>query len=157
MEFFTNKEKTKEEEVDVASPAFSITKVMAAFGAALAVILGAVPKSLAQDQTIVVAALAAATVILLGVFALSAVDIKTRQRAAEAKLRYGGDGGGKGSDAGFQAIPDKNGKDAVLQLKHMGDEYDVRYASVEKDTVHVFADRDGEQVAVTFKEVPKPK
>jgi hypothetical protein len=154
MEFFTNKEKTKEEEVDVASPAFSITKVMAAFGAALAVILGAVPKSLSEDQTIVVAALAAATFILLGVFALSAVDIKTRQRAAEAKLRYGA---GKASDANFQAMPDKNGKDAVLQLKHQGDEYDVRYASVEKDKVHVFADRDGEPIAVSFKEVPKPK
>ncbi len=151
-EFFTNEEKTKDEKVDIGSPAFSATKVQATIGGLIAVIAGTVPTTLKEDESVVIAAIAAGTLLMLGIFALIGVDIRTRQRAQEAKLRYGG---GKPSEpSSFQALPVK---DLVLQLGHNNDEYEVRYASVEKDLVHVFADREGAAISATFKESPKPK
>lgn len=150
-EFFTNNEKTKEGEVDVATPAFSITKVMSGFGLAITAALGAVPASVKEEPAVVVAAIAAGAAIMLGVFALIAADIRTRQKAREATLRFGD---GKPSEAKFQALPTK---DLVLQVGHNSDEYEVKYATVENGVVNVYADRDGAPISVAFKEAPKPK
>lgn len=151
-EFFTNEEKTEKDKVDVGSPAFSATKVQATLGTLIVAVLGAVPASLKADKAVVIAAIAAGVLLLLGVFALVAVDIQTRQRAQEAKLRYGD---GKPTEpSNFQALPTR---DLVLQLGHNDDEYEVKYATVEKGLVHVYADRDGTPISATFKETPKPK
>ena len=153
LEFFTNNEKTKNGEAEVKAPAFSATKVQASLGVVLVGILAVVPATLKDDEQVVIAALAAATAIMLGVFALIAVDIRTRQRAKEASLRYGGDGA-KGSPPSFQALPIE---DLVLQKGHNADEYEVKLAMVEEGSVRVVAARDGELVSATFKEAPKPK
>jgi hypothetical protein len=154
IEFFTNEKKTAEEKVDVDSPAFSLTKVQTSLGGVIAAVLAVAPKALQEDETVVVAAFAAGTLILLGVFALAAVDIVTRQKAKAATLRYGD--GEPAPAAKFQALPTK---DLVLQLGHNSNEYDIKYATVDGDVVRVYADRDGEDdpISVTFKEVPKPK
>ncbi len=152
IELFTNEQKTKEGEVDISAPAFSITKVQAALGLLISGILGVVPARLKDDETILVASIAAATLVVLGIFALVAVDIRTRQRAREAALRYGEEKAAEPSS--FQALPTK---DLVLQLGHNGDEYEVKFATVEKGQVHVMAVRDGEPISATFKETPTPK
>lgn len=151
IELFTNAQKTQEGEVDISAPAFSITKVQAALGLLISGILGVVPTALKDNVTILVASIAAATLVVLGILALVAVDIRTRQRAQEAKLRYGD---GKSTEPAFQALPTK---DLVLQLGHSKDEYEVKFATVEKGLVHVMAVRDGEPISATFKETPKPK
>jgi hypothetical protein len=154
-EFFTNNEKTREEKVDVESPAFSITKVMASLGttigAAVLALLAVLPDGLKDDPAIVIAAIAAITLVLLGIFGLVAVDIRTRQKAKEATLRYGE---AKSSAAKFEALPNK---DLILQVDGDGEEYKVKYASVENGVVNVYADRSGTPISVAFKEAPKPK
>jgi hypothetical protein len=151
IEFFTNEKKTAEEKVAIDSPALSLTKVQASLGAVIAVLLGVVPKALQEDETIIVAAFAAGTLILLGVFGLAAVDIIARQKAKAAELCCGD---GKPSKAKFDAMPTK---DLVLQVGHNSDEYEVKYATVEDGLIHLHADREGSPISVTFKEVPKPK
>ena len=119
FEFFTN----EKGEVDVKSPAFSITKVQATLGALITAVAGALPALADASETIKVAAIASGTVIMLGVFGLAAVDIRTRQRAAEAKLRYGS---GKTGTADFVALPEK--KTLVVQEDHSKVEYEVDIA-----------------------------
>jgi hypothetical protein len=154
-EFFTNNEKTKEDEVDVGTPAFSITKVMSTVGTALATAVAAflllLPKGLQDDEAVVIAVIAALTLVLLGIFWLVAADFNTRQKAREATLRYGE---GKTSAAKFQALPSK---ELILQLGHNSPEYEVRYATVEDGVVNLYADHEGTPIAVAFKEAPKPK
>jgi hypothetical protein len=148
MEFFTNAQKTKDEEVDISTPAFSITKVQTTVGLLITAVLGAVPAALRSNETIIVAAIAAGTVILLGVFALVAVDIMTRQRAHEASLRYGD---GKATEKSFQALPTE---ELVLQQGHSTDEYELKLAMVEGDSVRLVAARNGDLISATFKEAP---
>jgi sugar/nucleoside kinase (ribokinase family) len=138
------------EEVDIATPAFNVTKVMGTVGAGIAALAAALPAALVNDHAVIIAAIAAATAIILGVIALSAVDVKTRQRAHEAAMRWGGQ---KPTESAFQAMPSQ---DVILQMGHNKDEYEVRYASVENGSVHVFAERQGDPVSVTFKKSPKP-
>lgn len=149
MELFTNAQKTKDGEVAISAPAFSATKVQAALGLFISGILGGLPAALKSDETILVASIAAATLVVLGIFALVAVDIHTRQQAQEAKLRFGD---GKEAASAFQALPTK---DLVLQQGHNSDEYEVKFAVVEKGVVNVMATRDGEAISATFKEAPK--
>jgi hypothetical protein len=156
LELFTNAKKTKKEKVDISAPAFSATKVQAALGLLITGIIAVVPASHKDDVTVIVASIAAATLIVLGMFALVAVDIRTRQRAHEAKLRFGGggDGGSEAAAPSFQALPTKK---LILQQGHSTDEYEVQLATVEKDLVQVIATRDGDSISATFKETPKPK
>ncbi len=154
-EFFTNSELTTDPTVDVKAPAFSITKVMSTLGGTLAAAVAAflllLPKNLQDDQAVVIAVIAALSLVLLGLFWLAAADIRTRQKATEATLRYGD---GKPSEAKFQALPTK---DLVLQVGHNSDEYEVKYATVEKGVINVYADRDGAPISVVFKEAPTPE
>jgi len=151
IELLTNKKKTEDGEVDVTAPAFSVTKIMGTVGAGIAALVAALPAALVNDHAVVIAGIASATAIALGVLALAAVDVKTRQRAHEASLRWGE---AKVGEPSFQAMPKQ---DVILQMGHNQDEYEVRYASVENGTVHVFAEREGTPVAVTFTKSPKPK
>lgn len=150
MEFFTNAQKTENEEVDISAPAFSVTKVQAALGLVITGILGIVPTAHKDDVTVIVASIAAATLVVLGIFALVSVDMRTRQRAQEAKLRFGAPAP---ASASFQAMPTKG---LVLQMGHNSDEYEVSHAAVDGDTVRLYGDREGDPICVTFKEVPKP-
>lgn len=152
LDFFTNEDKTQNNEVDVQAPAFSATKVQAALGIVIAGILGAVPSSLQADQAVVIAAIAAGTAVVLGVFGLVAVDIRTRQRAHEATLRYGN--GGVGKPKTFQAVPMEK---LVLQKGHSTPEYEVKLAMVEDGSVSLVGARDGELISATFKETPPSK
>lgn len=147
MEVLTNKEKTKNKEVEITTPAFSITKVQASLGVAIAAVLAAVPASLRSDEAVVITAIAAGTALLLGVFALAAVDIRTRQRAREATLRFGSDDGASASE--FVAVPDGKEK-LVLQVGHSTNEYDLRLATVKDGEVTLLATRDGQSIARTF-------
>src|SRR5215218_3648217 len=133
LELFTNKEKTKKDEVDVGSPAFSLTKAQATLGLLITAVLGAVPASLQADRAVVIAAIAAGAVVMLGVFYLAGIDIKTRQRAAEAALRF----------------PDEEGPSAA--------EYRVRMAEVKKGKVEILASNDGDFIIVPFTEGAKSK
>jgi hypothetical protein len=154
-EFFTNKEKTADGKVDVETPAFSATKVQSLIGGLVMAVIAVVPTKLKEDEQIVIAAIAAGTAILLGIFALWAVDIRTRQRAREATLRWGGGpDGGNGGGAGHVeiALPSEN---LVLQKGHNADEYEVKLAVVDKGAVSLVAARDGEVFATTFKEAPQ--
>jgi hypothetical protein len=154
IDLFTNRD--KKEESDVDSPAFSLTKVQAGIGALIVAILGAVPPALKADETVVVAAIAAGVVVMLGVFALAGVDVTTRQRAAEAKLRYGGGSGGKGSggtDGGsFFAVPKTN--DLVIQVGSSSDEYRLAFARVEGDTVTLHATGHGKPMVEVLQQPP---
>src|ERR1700709_139471 len=154
-EFFTNNGKTSEEEVDVGTPAFSLTKVMSTVGGALASAIAALllvlPEGLRDDEAVVIAVIASSTVMLLGIFWLVAADFRTRQKAREATLHFGER---KPSEARFQALPTN---ELVLQLCHGSDEYEGKYATVEDGQVHLFGDRAGTPISVTFKESPKPK
>jgi hypothetical protein len=147
FEFFTNEEKTAEDgKVDVKSPAFSITKVQASLGALITAIAAVAPKALQASETIQVAAIASGTVIMLGVFALAAVDIVTRQRAREATLRFGSGGGGKPGK--FVALPEG---DLVLQQGHKSDEYEVKMVEVEGEAVTLVATRNGHSISPVFR------
>jgi len=150
-EFFTNKEKTKDGQVDVDTPAFSTTKVIAAFGAAVTAALAALPATDSHGEAVQVAAIAAGAFLVLGLCGVFAVDVSTRQKAKEAALRFGD---GKPDAARFQALPTK---DLTLQVGGGGKEYDVKYATVEDGVVNVYADREGAPISVAFKEAPKPK
>jgi hypothetical protein len=154
MEFFTNKKKTKEGDVDITSPAFSITKVQVALGLLITGIVGVLPPALKENEAVMIASIAAASLVMLGVFALSAVDIKTRQRAAEAQLRFGGGGGG-GSKSSFEVMPVE--ENLIIQKGHNADEYEVRFAAVKKGGVDLLAARDGEFITVPFKKTPKSR
>ncbi len=151
IELLTNKKKTEDGEVDVTAPAFSVTKIMGTVGAGIAALVAALPAALVNDHAVVIAAIASASAIALGVLALAAVDVKTRQRAHEAALRWGEPEGGAST---FQAMPQG---EVILQMGHNKDEYVVRYASVENGSIHVFAERHGTPVAVSFTKTPKPK
>lgn len=156
LELFTNAKKTKKEKVDISAPAFSVTKIGSGVAVLIAALLAALPTTVKENTTILVASIASATLIMLAVLALVAVDIKTRQRAHEAKLRFGGggDGGSEAAAPSFQALPTKK---LILQQGHSTDEYEVQLATVEKDLVQVIATRDGDSISATFKETPKPK
>jgi hypothetical protein len=154
-DFFTNREAVKEEKVDIEAPAFSLTKVQAGLGALIAAVSAVVPTALQENQTVVVAAIAAGTVVMLGVFALAATDLITRQRAAEAKLRWPGGSGGEPAttakpDSQLLLLPDREG--LVLQGKHSGVEYEVVCALAEGNMVTLVARADGQQpLEPTFK------
>jgi hypothetical protein len=151
IELLTNKKKTEDGEVDVTAPAFSITKIMGTVGTGIAALVAALPAALVNDHAVVIAAIASASAIALGVLALAAVDVKTRQRAHEATLRWGES---TTTDSSFQAMPSR---DVILLVGERKKEYEVRYASVEDGSVHVFAEREGSPVAVTFTKSPKPE
>jgi len=148
IDFFTNGETAESKPTDVKTPAFSATKVHAALGALVVAILGVVPAKLSEDEQIVIAAIAAGTAILLGMFGLVAVDIRTRQKAREAALRWGG------GDSGPQTFPAVPTEDLVLQKGHNAAEYEVKMAFVEEGAVRLVAARNGELVSATFKEAP---
>lgn len=153
MELLTNNKKTDEGEVDIPTPAFSLTKVQATLGAFVTAVLAVLPASLKSNEAIVIAAIAAGTLVLLGVFALAAVDIQTRQRAREAALRFGG---GKAAAADFVAVPGSE-EDLVLQVGHNTDEYEVKLATVKDGEVTLVATRDGRSISQVFQEPTKPK
>jgi hypothetical protein len=145
MEFFTNNQKTADEKVDVTSPAFSITKVQATLGVIIAAIVGTLPPALENKEAVYIAAIAAATLVVLGIFALAAVDIKVRQRAAESKLRFGGGEGLKGE---FTALPAE--ENLVIQKGSNTDEFKVRMAAVKAEGVDLLATRDGKTITLSF-------
>src|SRR5215218_2448847 len=152
LELFTNKEKTKKDEVDVGSPAFSLTKVQATLGLLITAVLGAVPASLQADRAVVIAAIAAGAVVMLGVFYLAGIDIKTRQRAAEAALRFPD---GEGPKKSFNVVPVT--EDLRIQKGPSAAEYRVRMAEVKKGKVEILASNDGDFIIVPFTEGAKSK
>lgn len=81
-------ETQQSEEWEIKAPAFSVTKFASFAGIAVGAVLAAVPSSLSEDQAVVIASIAAGTLIMLGIFVLVAVDIMMRQRAQEAKRRW---------------------------------------------------------------------
>jgi hypothetical protein len=147
LSLFTNA--GKEGESDVKSPAFSLTKVQAGLGALIAAVTGVVPAALASNQTVVVAAIASGTVVMLGVFALAAVDLTTRQRAGEAKLRWSG-GAGNGGQSVKKVGLVANLDDLVLQSKHNGMEYELRFAELEGNKVTLVARKNGKSLEPIF-------
>ncbi|MDX6589827.1 MAG: hypothetical protein QOI84_1101 [Solirubrobacterales bacterium] len=151
LEFFTNKEKTKKDEVDVASPAFSLTKVQATLGLFITAIVGVVPPALKDDPSVMVASIAAGAAVMLGVFYLAAVDLKTRQRAAEATLRFPD---GDAPKKAFNVVPVED--DLRIQKGPGADEYKVRFAEVSKGQVELLAAHNGDVISVPLKE-PKSK
>jgi hypothetical protein len=148
MELFTNQQATEKGEVAISAPAFSITKVQAAIGLLGAAIIGIVPASLKDDQAIIITSIAAVTVVLLGIFMLAAVDLVTRQRAEQAKLRYGS--GSQAEGTSKTAVP----TEPVRMMRSNSDrEYAVDALKVEEDAARLLASRDGEDVKIEFKVV----
>jgi hypothetical protein len=127
----------------VEAPAFSVTKVQATMGTLIAAILGAVPASLQADRTVVIACLAAATLLLLGILALVAVDIQTRQRAQEAQACCGA----AAAPADLVAVPAER-----VRILRGGsdDEYELDLVKVTGDAVRMIATRAGETITVSF-------
>lgn len=150
-EFFTNKEKTKDGKVDIDTPAFSVTKVVTVLGAIIGAVLAVVPAQLKEETPVVIAAVASGTLVLLGIFTLVAVDIRTRQKAKAATLRFGD---GKPAEADFIALPVE---DLVLQRGHNKPEYEVSYLKVEGGAVHLYARNGASSITATFEEAVKPK
>ena len=151
LDVITNKEKTENKEVEIVAPGFSATKIQSLIGSTVLGVLALVPTQLQEDEQVVIAAIAAGTAILLGMFALWAVDIRTRQKATEATLRWGTP---EGKPQIFHALPTE---DLILQKGHSTPEYEVKMAMVEEGSVNLVAARNGELVSATFKEAPKPK
>ncbi len=148
MELFTNKEATADGTVAITAPAFSITKVQTAIGLLGAAILGIVPTALKDDQAIIITSIAAVTVILLGIFMLVAVDMTTRQRAEEAKLKH--TSAGASPAATKTAIP----AEALRVMQGGNDqEYAVEVLKVEDETVRLLASRNGQDLKIDFKVV----
>lgn len=120
-----NQQSAADSEVSVTAPAFKITTATEGIGAIFAAVLAVLPSALSEDETVVVAAIAAATLIVLGTFALAAVDIRTRQRAKEAELRYGGrrqeDSGQHEADAGRSVAASQDGDLEVRVLPGKND------------------------------------
>jgi hypothetical protein len=155
VDLFTNA--GKEDEADVNSPAFSLTKVQAGIGALIVAVSAVVPTALKENQTVVVAAIAAGTVVMLGVFALAAVDMMVRQRAAAAKLQYGS--GAATATAGDDPKADEGVIPLVVEpatlvvQKGPGEqEYKVEFAKLDGDKVTLIAMREGKAMdpAPTF-------
>jgi hypothetical protein len=143
FDLFTNADKS-ESELDVKSPAFSLTKVGTTYGSLLSVVTGGLPAALQANETIRIAAFAAATVVMLGVFALGAVDIIVRQRAAEATLRYSG----KGHDDDNESAPKRfvafaDSSELKLQVGSNTEEYDLYAAEVNGGDVTLHAKKNG--------------
>jgi hypothetical protein len=151
LDVITNKEKTENNEVDIVAPGFSATKIQSLIGAAVLGVLAVVPTQLKEDEQVVIAAIAAGTAILLGMFALWAVDIRARQKAREVALRWGAP---EDKPQVFQALPTEA---LILQKGHSTPEYEVKMAMVEEGSVSLVAARNGELVSATFKQAPKPK
>jgi hypothetical protein len=146
LELFTNNEATKEGNVVVEAPAFSLTKVWGGLTAAIGAVAAALPALLGAPQTIVVAAIAAGTVGFVAFLGLAGVDLIVRQRASEAKLRYPA-GPGKGNGK-VVLLPDQD--HLVLQDKHSGDEYELVVAELEDEKVTLIAHRGTKALAPTF-------
>lgn len=157
LEFFTNKEATEEGKVAVKSPAFSLTKVAGGLGTLIAAIAVAATK-LEGATAVKVAAIGAGALVMVGYFGLAAVDLIVRQRMSEAKLRWPATAA-DAKDAAKPKDPSPNGgtfvvvadtDDLVLQERHNGDEYELRYAEIEGDKVTLVARRDGKTLAPSF-------
>jgi hypothetical protein len=143
LDVFTNADKP-ESQLDIKAPAFSVTKIGTTFAALLSVVTAGLPAALRADQTIRVAAIAAATVVMLGAVALWGVDLIVRQRAAEAKLRYGGKGNhddNGSAPARYVAYPDSN--DLKLQVGSSTDEYEIHGVEVDDGEVTLQARHNG--------------
>jgi hypothetical protein len=140
----SSQEPAKEEWL-ISAPAFSVTKVQATIGVFITAVLGAVPASLGSDRSVVIAAIAAGTLIMLGVLALVAVDMRTRQRAHEAKLRFGN--GGSDSAGDLLAVPAQ----PLRVMKGSSDEeYDVDMLKVADGKAQLVATRDGGSSSIPF-------
>jgi len=161
-DFFTNKEATSKKEVDVESPAFSLTKVQGGLATLIAAI-GVAGAKLEGPTAVKVAAIGGGALVMIGFFGLAAVDLITRQRASEAKLRWGapaGQGAASGgstpakvpptSGSGGSVVLVADSDDLVLQEKHSGDEYEVRFAELEGDKVTLIARRNGKTLTSSF-------
>lgn len=148
LEFFTNKEATKDEKVDVTAPAFSLTKVAGGLGTVIAAIAVAATK-LEGATAVKVAAIGGGALVMLGYFGVAAVDLIVRQRASEAKLRYGPGSAGDAKTNG-KVVLVADADDLVLQEKHSGDEYELRFAEVDGEKVTLVARRDGKTLAPSF-------
>ena len=147
-EFFSNEKANDEGKTDVTSPAFSLTKVQAGLGA-LIVAIGAVAAKIEGTTAVKVASIGGAALVMLGVFALGAVDIIARQRAQEAKLRWGpGSTSGGDGDGPITLLPDDEG--LVLQSGPQGEEFGIQYVELDGEKVTVVARRKGQTLAPTF-------
>jgi hypothetical protein len=145
LEFFTNKEATAEKKVDVAAPAFSLTKVAGGLGTLIAAIAVAAAK-LEGATAVKVAAIGGGALAMVGYFGLAAIDLIVRQRAAQAKRRWpdskSGEGeGGRSTSQAVSLVADPD--TLVLQKVSGGDEYKIKYAEVEGDKVTLIAMRNG--------------
>ncbi|HTR74382.1 MAG TPA: hypothetical protein VMH33_03875 [Solirubrobacterales bacterium] len=161
-EFFSNKKATKKGKATVEAPAFSLTKVQASLGALIVVIAGAAAK-LEGPTAVKVAAIGAGALVMVGVFALAAVDLVARQRATEAKLRWGAKESAKaetkaaktnGSVATETDEPEiwfADNDDLVVQEAHGRDEYEVRFAERKGDTLTVVSRRNGKSYEAAFR------
>lgn len=156
LEFFTNKEATENKEVDVAAPAFSLTKVSGGLGTLIAAIAVAAAK-LEGATAVKVAAIGAGALVMVGYFVVAAVDLIVRQRASEAKRRWpdgsggeGGDGGGGGTPTGKAITLVAGEDDLFLQKGPNGKQYEVKYVELEGEKVTVVARRDGDTLAPSF-------
>lgn len=143
---------SSKEELDITSPTFNVTRVGGILGGLVTAVLAVVPAALKENPAVIVAGIAAAALVVVGLIALAAVDVMTRQRAREATLRYGD---GKTTQPHFHAIPVDS--DLILQQGHSNDEYEVKVALVENDKVSLVASRNGKTISADFEEAPKPK
>ena len=141
----TNQQPAKEEWL-ISAPAFSITKVQATIGVFITAILGALPASLKADRSIVITAIAAGTLLMLAVLALVAVDIRVRQQAEEAKLRYGNDKP-DADDDGLVAVPTGRLR---LMKGDSDEEFEVDVLRVNDGKPQLIATRQGTSVSVPF-------
>jgi hypothetical protein len=138
-------QETDKEKWLISAPAFSITKVQTFIGLLITGILGALPASLKADRSIVIAAIAAGTLILLGVLALVAIDMHVRQRAEEAKLRY--ENKTPAPDDDLAAKPTERLRVMRGESDH---KFDVNELKVTDGAAHLVATRKGESVSIPF-------
>jgi hypothetical protein len=150
LELFTNNEATEEGKVAIKSPAFSLTKVWGALTAAIAAVGGALPSLTGAGTTVTVAAVAAGTFAFVAFLGLAAVDLIVRQRAAEAKRRWPDGSGGSSANGTGKVGLVANLDDLILQSRHNGEEYELRFAELDGDTVTLIARKNGKALEPTF-------
>jgi hypothetical protein len=144
-DFFSNESAETDGKTAVESPAFSLTKVQASLGTLIVAIAGAVAK-LEGTTSVKIAAIGAGALVMVGVFGLAAADLIARQRAAEAKLRWGPEAkkaAATPATGSFYLYPESD--DLVLRKGHAGDMYDIDRVKVEGEKVTLIAHRGGKK------------
>jgi hypothetical protein len=138
LDFFSNKTATKEETTAIEAPALSLTKGLGTVGTIIGGagtvvgLIGAAGAKIAGPTAVKVAAIGGGSLVIIAVLGLAAVDMLVRQRAEEAKLRWGAEAAAPAAPTGRAA---ENGQLEVTFSHDDGDQVVVAAGGNGKTTV----------------------